>query len=184
MPRPDQMNINVATWGRLLKKNINLKNVSEQARTENEQNSGRNCHDKKETQIDTDNTIFPHFGFNIVCGNHGSSMQVCVSCSEMSSLKMFGFWNSQLYLDGGWISPETHKCYLKWITMIKIAYILRPKSEKKHLTPVSSFYSCCSIFDPTCLSRNDRLVNRWWKSMILRFNFPMTMGSVNDLKIT
>merc|ERR1719216_48390 len=40
MPRPDQMNINVATWGRLLKKNINLKNVSEQARTENEQNSG------------------------------------------------------------------------------------------------------------------------------------------------
>ena len=24
MPRPDQMNINVATWGRLLKKNINL----------------------------------------------------------------------------------------------------------------------------------------------------------------
>ena len=82
------MNINVATWGRLLKKNINLKNVSEQARTENEQNSGRNCHDKKETQIDTDNTIFPHFGFNIVCGNHGSSMQVCVSCSEMSSLKI------------------------------------------------------------------------------------------------
>ena len=43
MPRPDQMNINVATWGRLLKKNINLKNVSEQSRTENEQNSGRNC---------------------------------------------------------------------------------------------------------------------------------------------
>ena len=43
MPRPDQMNINVATWGRLLKKNINLKNVSDQSRTENEQNSGRNC---------------------------------------------------------------------------------------------------------------------------------------------
>merc|ERR1719391_1250760 len=40
MPRPDQMNINVATWGRLLKKNINLKNVSDQSRTENEQNSG------------------------------------------------------------------------------------------------------------------------------------------------
>ena len=69
MPRPDQMNINVATWGRyyttqplfaieiswsiwrlvgieplsrrLLKKNINLKNVSDQARSENDQNSGR-----------------------------------------------------------------------------------------------------------------------------------------------
>merc|ERR1719370_2553532 len=40
MPRPDRMNINVATWGRLLKKNINLKNVSDQARSENEQNSG------------------------------------------------------------------------------------------------------------------------------------------------
>ena len=26
MPRADQMNINVATWGRLLKKNINMKN--------------------------------------------------------------------------------------------------------------------------------------------------------------
>jgi protein kinase N len=39
MPRPDQMNINVATWGRLLKKNINLKNV-DQSRTENEPNSG------------------------------------------------------------------------------------------------------------------------------------------------
>ena len=24
MPRPEQMNINVATWGRLLKKNINM----------------------------------------------------------------------------------------------------------------------------------------------------------------
>ena len=56
------MNINVATWGRLLKKNINLKNVSEQARTENEQNSGRNCHDKKETQIDKDNTFFLFLG--------------------------------------------------------------------------------------------------------------------------
>ena len=42
MPRPDQMNINVATWGRLLKKNINLKNV-DQSRTENEPNSGRKC---------------------------------------------------------------------------------------------------------------------------------------------
>merc|ERR1719187_1003196 len=40
MPRPEQMNINVATWGRLLKKNINLKNVSDQARSENDQNSG------------------------------------------------------------------------------------------------------------------------------------------------
>jgi hypothetical protein len=33
MPRPDQMNINVATWGRLLKKNINLtKSVGPEAR--------------------------------------------------------------------------------------------------------------------------------------------------------
>ena len=65
------MNINVATWGRLLKKNINLKNVSEQARTENEQNSGRNCHDKKETQIDTDNTFFLFSGLILCVGIMG-----------------------------------------------------------------------------------------------------------------
>jgi hypothetical protein len=29
MPRPEQMNINVATWGRLLKKNIPLANKSD-----------------------------------------------------------------------------------------------------------------------------------------------------------
>lgn len=42
MPRPDQMNINVATWGRLLKKNINLtKSVgNEQQRLENDSSSG------------------------------------------------------------------------------------------------------------------------------------------------
>jgi len=41
MPRPDQMNINVATWGRLLKKNINLKNAGgEPGRLENDQNAG------------------------------------------------------------------------------------------------------------------------------------------------
>ena len=65
------MNINVATWGRLLKKNINLKNVSEQARTENEQNSGRNCHDRKETQIDTDNTFFLLLGLTLCVGIMG-----------------------------------------------------------------------------------------------------------------
>lgn len=43
MPRPDQMNINVATWGRLLKKNINLKGAGgEPGRLENDQNAGRN----------------------------------------------------------------------------------------------------------------------------------------------
>lgn len=42
MPRPDQMNINVATWGRLLKKNINLtKSVGpEQTRIESEPAAG------------------------------------------------------------------------------------------------------------------------------------------------
>ena len=42
LPRYNQMNINVATWGRLLKKNINLKNAGgEPGRLENDQNAGR-----------------------------------------------------------------------------------------------------------------------------------------------
>ena len=44
MPRPDQMNINVATWGRLLKKNINLTKGGvggDQQRLEGDPPSGR-----------------------------------------------------------------------------------------------------------------------------------------------
>jgi hypothetical protein len=40
MPRPEQMNINVATWGRLLKKNINMSKSVVQENRDTE-NSGR-----------------------------------------------------------------------------------------------------------------------------------------------
>ena len=42
MPRPEQMNINVATWGRLLKKNINLakSDLGPEARQEQENFAG------------------------------------------------------------------------------------------------------------------------------------------------
>ena len=43
MPRPEQMNINVATWGRLLKKNINMSKSVVQENRDNE-NSGRKIH--------------------------------------------------------------------------------------------------------------------------------------------
>ena len=35
MPRPDQMNINVATWGRLLKRNLNFQNSSKNSIMDN-----------------------------------------------------------------------------------------------------------------------------------------------------
>lgn len=108
MPRPDQMNINVATWGRLLKKNINLKNVSDQSRTENEQNSGRNCREFiKRTIKFWDNFWYRIFWTEVleesIMITHGCiilhsvlklwvwNVRVCVSCSEMSSLKI-SFW--------------------------------------------------------------------------------------------
>ena len=43
---------------RLLKKNINLKNVSDQARSENEQNSGRKC-----KNIHPDISVGCNFGY-------------------------------------------------------------------------------------------------------------------------
>lgn len=35
MPRPDQMNINVATWGRLLKRNLNFQKSINQTNSNN-----------------------------------------------------------------------------------------------------------------------------------------------------
>ena len=46
MPRADQMNINVATWGRLLKKNINMTKsnlVQEPRGLESDPMAGRKC---------------------------------------------------------------------------------------------------------------------------------------------
>lgn len=40
MPRPEQMNINVATWGRLLKKNINLAKSDLEARQDQDNFAG------------------------------------------------------------------------------------------------------------------------------------------------
>ncbi len=43
IPRPDQMNINVATWGRLLKKNINMSKSVQDSSRASDGGTGRNC---------------------------------------------------------------------------------------------------------------------------------------------
>ena len=43
IPRPDQMNINVATWGRLLKKNINMSKSVQEAGRPSDTGTGRKC---------------------------------------------------------------------------------------------------------------------------------------------
>ncbi len=40
MPRPDQMNINVATWGRLLKRNLNFQKSVSQGNDSNSASAG------------------------------------------------------------------------------------------------------------------------------------------------